>query len=124
MRTDTGQVFKLEDYRPSDYAIPRTELTFRLAPEATVVTATLTIERREDTALTTPLVLDGDGLALSRLEIDGREPDLSAYDATPDRLTIHVSPAARQFRLTIETVVNPSVARRSATTRSPSHVTR
>jgi aminopeptidase N len=108
MRTDTGQVFKLEDYRPSDYAIPRTELTFRLAPEATVVTATLTIERREDTALTTPLVLDGDGLALSRLEIDGREPDLSAYDATPDRLTIHVSPAARQFRLTIETVVNPS----------------
>ena len=37
MRTDTGQVFRLEDYRPSDYLIPRTSLTFRLDPDATVV---------------------------------------------------------------------------------------
>jgi hypothetical protein len=30
MRTDTGQIFKLEDYRPSDWLIPETRLTFRL----------------------------------------------------------------------------------------------
>ena len=51
MRTDTGQVFKLEDYRPNDYLIPQTNLTFRLSPEATIVTATLTVvasgERRK-----------------------------------------------------------------------------
>ena len=35
MRTDTGQVFRLEDYRPSPYLIPETDLTFRLSPEAT-----------------------------------------------------------------------------------------
>ena len=40
--TDTGQVFKLEDYRPNDYLIPETSLTFRLSPESTRVTAVLT----------------------------------------------------------------------------------
>ena len=71
MRTDTGQVFRLEDYRPSPYFIPETDLTFRLSPEATIVVARLTIERRDDTPIDAPLVLDGDGLLLKRLEIDG-----------------------------------------------------
>jgi aminopeptidase N len=46
MRTDTGQVFRLEDYRPSDYLIPKTELDFRLGEDSTKVVARLTIERR------------------------------------------------------------------------------
>ena len=71
MRTDTGQVFRLEDYRPSPYLIPETDLTFRLSPDATTVIARLTIERRDDAPLDAPLVLDGDGLTLKRLEIDG-----------------------------------------------------
>ena len=37
MRTDDGQVFKLEDYRPSDYLIPDISLTFNLSPSATRV---------------------------------------------------------------------------------------
>src|SRR5690606_19857859 len=106
MRTDTGQVIRLEDYRPSDYLIPRVNLAFRLSPESTVVKAVLTVERREGTALTVPLVLDGDGLSLRRLALDGKELDQAAYDATPDRLTIHVPPVARQFELEIETEVN------------------
>ncbi|TIX29793.1 MAG: hypothetical protein E5V34_09895, partial [Mesorhizobium sp.] len=65
MRTDTGQVFKLEDYRPTDYLIPETGLTFRLSPEATRVIAVLTVERRDGIAASVPLVLDGDGLTLS-----------------------------------------------------------
>ncbi len=106
MRTDTGQVIRLEDYRPSDYLIPRVNLAFRLSPESTLVKAVLTVERREGTALTVPLVLDGDGLSLRRLALDGKELDQAAYDATPDRLTIHVPPVARQFELEIETEVN------------------
>ena len=45
MRTDTGQVFRLEDYLPSDYLIPRTGLTLRLHPDATALTAELTLVR-------------------------------------------------------------------------------
>jgi aminopeptidase N len=108
MRTDTGQVFRLEDYRPSSFLIPETDLTFRLAPEATIVVARLTIERRDETPVDTPLVLDGDGLALKALAIDGVEAAASAFAATPDILTIAKPPLARRFTLTIETELAPA----------------
>jgi aminopeptidase N len=108
MRTDTGQVFRLEDYRPSPFLIPETDLTFRLTPEATVVIAKLTVERREDTPLDAPLVLDGDGLMLKRLEIDGMPAGASAFVASPDNLTISKPPLARRFLLTIETELAPA----------------
>ncbi|TPM61234.1 aminopeptidase N [Mesorhizobium sp. B2-2-4] len=108
MRTDTGQVFKLEDYRPSDYLIPETNLEFRLSPGATIVTAILTVERRDGVAASTPLVLDGDGLTLRRVEIDGRKAKPTDFAVTPDRLTILRPPAARRFRLSIETELAPS----------------
>ena len=82
MRTDTGQVFRLEDYRPSDYLIPETHLSFSLAPEATIVVAELTIARQPG-AKRAPLVLDGDGLVLKRLLIDGEKADASAYAPPP-----------------------------------------
>jgi aminopeptidase N len=107
MRTDTGQVFRLEDYRPSDYLIPRTRLTFRLAPENTIVAAELAIERREGVASDAPLVLDGDGLMLASIRIDGVDLDASAYQATADRLVI-APPPQSTFVLSIETVLAPA----------------
>ena len=106
MRTDTGQVFKLEDYRPSDFSIPQTNLTFRLSPHATRVTAVLTIERREGAAASVPLMLDGDGLVLKRIAIDGRELAPADYLATPDQLTILKPPA--RFELLLETEIAPA----------------
>ncbi|RWC63683.1 aminopeptidase N [Mesorhizobium sp.] len=108
MRTDTGQVFKLEDYRPNDYLIPQTNLTFRLSPDATRVTALLTIERRDGVSASAPLVLDGDGLTLKRIEIDGKKVKPADLLATPDQLTILKPPAARRFQLLIETEVAPA----------------
>jgi len=107
MRTDTGQVFRLEDYRPSDYLIPEIDLVFRLNPERTVVTAKLSVERRKGAAAGTPLELDGDGLALEHLLIDGQPVDENAYEATPDRLTIRKPPSSR-FELTIVTRIAPA----------------
>jgi aminopeptidase N len=108
MRTDTGQVFKLEDYRPNDYLIPETSLTFRLSPEATRVIAVLTIERRDGVAASASLVLDGDGLTLSRIAIDGLEPDPADFIATPDQLTIIRPPAEARFQLLLETELAPA----------------
>lgn len=108
MRTDTGQVFRLEDYRPSSFLIPETDLTFRLAPEATVVVARLTIERRGDAPIDTPLVLDGDGLVLKRLEMDGAPLPVSAYASTPDSLTIARPALTSRFTLTIESELSPA----------------
>ena len=108
MRTDTGHVFRLEDYRLSDYLILETSLVFRLSPEATRVTATLTIERRDGVATSAPLVLDGDGLTLIRVAINGSELQSTDFLATPDQLTISRPPAAPRFQLLIETEVAPA----------------
>ncbi|MFU0506623.1 aminopeptidase N [Pseudaminobacter sp. NGMCC 1.201702] len=108
MRTDTGQVFRLEDYRASDYLIPLTGLTFRLSPGRTVVIAELTIERSDAARGNPPLILDGDGLKLTRLKIDGKSVDPSAYEASSDRLVIAEPPNAERFQLLVETEIAPS----------------
>ena len=108
MRTDTGQVFRLEDYRPSDYLIPRTELDFRLGEDSTRVVARLTIERRAGIDKPVRLELDGDGLTMRRIEIDGEAVDAADFDATPDRLVIYNPPASGRFTLLIETELAPS----------------
>src|SRR5699024_2208798 len=108
MRTDTGQVFRLEDYRPSDYLIPRTELTFRLSPDRTSVVAELTLSRRPNIPAGTPLVLQGDGAVLKRIAIDGRALEASEYEASAEQLSVSSPPGAESFRLTIETEINPS----------------
>ncbi|MGH6763113.1 MAG: aminopeptidase N [Phyllobacterium sp.] len=111
MRTDTGQTFRLEDYRPTDYLIPRTELHFDLHPEKTIVKASLTVTRREGVDPSAPLVLDGDELNLKALAIDGVALSDNAYTATPDRLEIHDLPSSGTFTLQITTEVNPTANR-------------
>jgi aminopeptidase N len=108
MRTDTGQIFRLEDYRPSDWLIPRTALRFRLDPDRSRVFAELTMTRRDGAPASAPLVLDGDGISLLGLAIDGAALDPGAFSATPNSLTIHAPPTAKQFVLRIETETSPS----------------
>ena len=95
MRNDTGHVFRIEDYRPADYTIAHTRLTFILNTEHTLVTAELDIERRKDTPLATPLVLDGDELELVSLEIDGEPAKADGFEATPQQLTLSQPPMRR-----------------------------
>jgi aminopeptidase N len=60
---------RLADYRPPDWLVPEIALRFELASDRTVVHARLTVRRNG--AHTRPLVLDGDGLHLLGLRIDG-----------------------------------------------------
>ncbi|MCR4268388.1 aminopeptidase N [Nitratireductor sp. ZSWI3] len=108
MRRDSGQIFRLEDYRPSDYLIPEVALTFRLAPDETIVTAVLTVERRDGAPADSPLVLDGDGLVLAAFSVDGRKAQADGFEASPDKLTLARPPRAQRFTLTIETRLQPS----------------
>ncbi|WP_265515649.1 aminopeptidase N [Nitratireductor luteus] len=108
MRTDTGQVFRLEDYSPSDYLIPQTDLVFQLDPTDTRIEARLTVERRGGVAANKPLILDGDGLTLENLLIDGAPVAETDYEATEDSLVLRKTPSARRFELTLVTRTNPS----------------
>ena len=108
MAADTARVYRLEDYRPSDYLIPRTDLTFYLAPDETRVVAELEIERRTGTPLDAPLVLDGDGLELLRLEVNGKAAPASRLSVNGDRLILTQAPPSASFRLRIETRIAPA----------------
>ncbi|GHC69218.1 aminopeptidase N [Limoniibacter endophyticus] len=107
MRTETGTVFRLQDYRPSDFLIPETRLIFRLDPRETLVTATLSLERRDPAADVTALKLAGDGLVLKSISIDGKALAADAYEATADCLIIKQLPSSSSFSLTIETEIDP-----------------
>ncbi|AYD00259.1 aminopeptidase N [Neorhizobium sp. NCHU2750] len=107
MRTDTGQIVHLADYRPTDFVLERVDLTFELDPTNTKVEARLIFHRREGVDVSVPLVLDGDELSLSGLLFDQKEMPASQYDATPQSLTVRDLPAETPFELTITTFINP-----------------
>ncbi len=107
MRTDTGQVIRLADYRPTDFVLERTDLTFELDPRSTKVEARLIFHRRPGADTDAPLVLDGDELTLSGLLLDQSELDASRYTATPDRLEIRDLPEEAPFEITVTTFIDP-----------------
>lgn len=106
MRTETEQTVYLKDYAPTPYRIVSVDLDFRVLEEATRVRAQLTIEPRPETAPGTPLVLDGDGLKLETIAIDGLPLVLSAYASDANSLTI-VEPPNRRFVLDTEVMLQP-----------------
>jgi aminopeptidase N len=106
MRTETGQTVRLQDYAPPDWLVETIDLDFSLHPSATKVRAVLRLMPNAQRAAA-PLVLDGDGLKLTSLKLDGVEVAKDSYLVTPDRLTIP-QPPPRAFRLEIETEVDPT----------------
>ncbi|MCY0094469.1 aminopeptidase N [Hoeflea ulvae] len=107
MRTETGQVFKLKDYRPTDFVVERIDLTFELDPTQTRVVSRISLQRRDGVAADAELVFDGDELSLEGLQLDGRDIDPALYTATPDTLTIRELPASVPFEITVTTVISP-----------------
>ena len=106
MRTDIAQPVRLKDYRPPDLLVETVSLDVSLHPTATKVRATIALKPNPQTTAA-PLVLDGDGLSLVSLKLDGAALPVDSYVATSDSLTI-AQPPARPFTLEIETVVDPS----------------
>ena len=107
MRTEEARPVRLEDYRPPDWLVDTVELDVALDPTATRVRATLMLKPNGNSTTPAPLMLDGDGLSLIALKLDGDPLPPEHYVATADRLTIAQVPH-RPFRLEIETVVDPS----------------
>jgi aminopeptidase N len=106
MRTETAQPVRLKDYRPPDWLVETVSLDVALHPTATKVRAIIALRPNPQTTAA-PLVLDGDGLSLMSLKLDGTALPADSYVATADSLTI-AQPPARPFTLEIETVVDPS----------------
>jgi aminopeptidase N len=85
-----------KDYRPPDWLVPDIALVFELDAERTLVRAALAVERSGGHGR--PLVLDGEGLELVELMVDGKPHD---HEYEGDRLTIPLTGAAAK----VETLV-------------------
>src|ERR1700704_2034172 len=105
MRTEEARPVRLEDYRPPDWLVESVELDVSLDPTATRVRAVLAL--KPNGGAPAPLKLDGDGLSLVSLKLDGTPLAPGQYVAPADRLTI-AQPPQHPFRLEIETIVDPS----------------
>ena len=94
----------LADYQPYPFEIARTQLRFQLAPKTTRVTARLHLAAR---GTAQAMVLDGEGLKLLRIEIDGVA--LRDYRLTETELTIPASAIpAGDFVLETEVEIAPA----------------
>ena len=71
MRTEEARPVRLEDYRQPDWVVETVELDVKLDPAATRVRATLALRPNGNGAAPAPLTLDGDGLNLRGLKLDG-----------------------------------------------------
>ena len=106
MRTEEPRPVRLSEYRPPDWLVETVDLQFNLHPAQTPVRATLKLKPNPAAGAPAPLTLDGDGLTLVSLKLDGAPVAKDAYVATPDGLTI-AQPPHRPFTLEIETLVDP-----------------
>jgi aminopeptidase N len=93
----------LSDYRPPDHAILRVELDVYLDPIETIVSSRLAISPRSSE----PLVLQGEGLKLRSLAIDGVALESAQSVHGNDTLTITCLPD-RKFVLSITQSCNPT----------------
>ena len=78
MKPEAHTTIHRKDYRPPTFRVERIELGFDLDPQATVVAARLHLVRNEPG----PLSLDGDGLTLLQIELDGSALPPSRYRLT------------------------------------------
>ena len=97
----------LSDYTPPGFLIETVDLTFDLDPDLTLVTGRSSFKRNPESEIGTPaLVLDGEGMTLDRVLIDGQTVPPSQMDLQIDKLVIAQVPD--QFELTISTKIKPA----------------
>ena len=93
----------LKDYQPPDYLCHAVALRFDLADLVATVSARLNLKRNG--AHRRPLILDGEGLTLTSIKLDGRPLSVSDYALTEASLLIDNVPP--ECEVEIETRLRP-----------------
>ena len=89
MANDKYRPIFLKDYTPSSFLIEAANLQFLLDPQETVVNAKLSVKRNPvSNDHSSSITLDGVGLELKSVKINGQLLASDAYKTTPETLTI------------------------------------
>lgn len=107
MKTETGPVFLLDEYKPTDFDIDGVTLSFRLDADETIVTSLMSVKRRDGISADTPLILDGDELTFIGLKINDCHADPDQFKASPSRLEVNSLPHKDVFKLEVKTRISP-----------------
>ena len=106
MLHEPPQPVRLKDYRPPEFLIDQVRLHFDLGEEETRVRSSLTMRRNPVISKQNQgLYLDGEGLQLISLAIDGRSLTASDYTLESEGLTLHKVPD--RFTLESEVGIRP-----------------
>jgi aminopeptidase N len=103
MRTETAPQMRLADYRPYPFAVDTVRLVFSLDPERTIVEARMAIRRTG--APDAPLLLNGEGLKLEAIAIDGKPLGASRFELSETGLAIADVPD--RFELSTKVTISP-----------------
>jgi len=106
MQNQQPAIIRLEDYRAPDYLIDKTDLSFYLYQEETLVQAKLNIRRNPEAGEGLPeLVLNGEQLDLLEVKLNGQL--LSAADYQLDEQYLRLQPAQAEFVLETKVRIYP-----------------
>ena len=107
MRTQEHIPVRLQDYHPYPFSISHTSLVFDLHPTRTLVTSRLILDRKpHDWAKDAALRLDGVGLDLLSVEINGQP--LSAQDYQLDETGLTLKNVPDSCKLETKVAINPA----------------
>ncbi|CAN1557554.1 PepN Aminopeptidase N [Caulobacteraceae bacterium] len=107
MRTQEHIPVRLEDYRPYPFSISHVSLVFDLHPARTIVTSRFIIERKpHEWAKGEALKLDGVGLELLSVELNGQPLSAQEYKLDENGLTLKSVPDS--FKLETKIAINPA----------------
>jgi len=108
IRTDTPQTIRLTDYRVPNYVVNHVSLNVRLNREETRITARIDVlPNPRSPEPGGALVLDGQGLKLNAINIDGVPLTRDKYTLDDEHLFIHKLPQ-RAVCIETETSIDPS----------------
>ena len=96
---------QLADYRPPDFLVDSVALEFDLAEPVTRVRSRIAFRRNPNGKSSAPLNLDGDGIELVSLAIDGEPVESGRYTLDEKNLSVRKIPDT--FTAAIETAIRP-----------------
>jgi len=107
MRTQEHISVRLQDYRPFPFSISHVSLVFDLHPTRTLVTSRLILDRKpHEWAKDEALQLDGVGLELLSVEINGQPVSANDYKLDETGLTLKNVPDS--FKLETKVAIDPA----------------
>lgn len=95
----------LKDYLPPTFSVENLELEFDLDQTNTKVTSRFQLTRLPNSGANDPIVLDGEGLKLESITLNGKNLTSKDYDLTTHQLVIPTS--EKKIQLAINVHVNP-----------------